>query len=936
MKNSKPNTVSWLGGLFAAGLLAVILAILFCKSFLPGFVHFSNDGPLGQQNAAWRQVWPGLTGAWYDLNDIGNNAGSFPLSVSTMIFWALRPVGFAKFYAPIGLFLLGLGAWTFFRQLRLSPLAAALGALAALLNSTFFGNACWGVASHQIAIGMDFFALALVVANTAETPRLIRGTRLALAGLAVGMNVMEAADIGAMLSVFVAAFILVKALADEGGPVWVKWGRGIGRVLVVAVFAGFISLQTLVALVGIGITGTVQSTETREQRRNFATQWSFPKVETLGLFVPGLFGYRLDTPHGMMTTFAESYQGGNYWGAVGRDPLLDPYFSGEKKGPVPPGQLRQTSGTNYVGIFVTVVAFWAVAQSLRRRDSLFPQNQRRLIWFLAVVLLGSLLLAYGRFAPFYKLVYLLPYSSTMRNPTKFLIVFSFAVVVLFAYGIHALSRRYLETPASGAFSFKNWWTKACAFDRKWTAGCGVALAMSVCACLIYATQKPGLVRYLQTAGFGEDMAGEIAAFSIGQAGWFLLLFALALGLFLLVIAGVFAGKGARLGGVLLGVLLVADLGRADLPYIIHWDYIQKYDIDTDKPGNSTNPIINFLRVKPYEHRVIGLLFDVPEPAPYFDRFFGGHQGIYAIEWAQHHFPYYNIQSLDKIQMPRPPADLVAYEMMLTPRSGDTAYLLARRWELTNTRYLLGPTAYWDALNGQLDPALHRIRIVQRFDIVPKPGLEQVTGLDQLTAATSNDGACALFEFTGALPRAKLYSRWQTNSPAAWHGFTTNGLSEVELYALKSVGTNDFLTLKQLASLSFDPRQVVLLANPLPVPAANATNENAGTVEFKSYAPTDMVLGAQVAAPSVLLLNDMFDPHWRVLVDGKPAELLRCNFIMRGVYLTPGPHTVEFQFHLPHGLLYVSLAASVVLILLCGILFFSKPRNVPQPRDHRQP
>ena len=30
-------------------LLAVLLALLFWKSFLPGYVHFANDGPLGQQ-----------------------------------------------------------------------------------------------------------------------------------------------------------------------------------------------------------------------------------------------------------------------------------------------------------------------------------------------------------------------------------------------------------------------------------------------------------------------------------------------------------------------------------------------------------------------------------------------------------------------------------------------------------------------------------------------------------------------------------------------------------------------------------------------------------------------------------------------------------------------------------------------------------------------
>ena len=79
-------------------------------------------------------------------------------------------------------------------------------------------------------------------------------------------------------------------------------------------------------------------------------------------------------------------------------------------------------------------------------------------------------------------------------------------------------------------------------------------------------------------------------------------------------------------------------------------------------------------------------------------------------------------------------------------------------------------------------------------------------------------------------------------------------------------------------------------------------------------------------PSVLLLNDKYDPNWHVLVDGKPAPLLHCNFIMRGVYLTPGAHSVEFKFSLPLGPLYVSLSAIGVGILLCGLLIFSTRRT----------
>ena len=52
------------------------------------------------------------------------------------------------------------------------------------------------------------------------------------------------------------------------------------------------------------------------------------------------------------------------------------------------------------------------------------------------MLLVSALLAFGRFAPFYKFFYALPYASMIRIPVKFMHLFSWILVILFAYGMH--------------------------------------------------------------------------------------------------------------------------------------------------------------------------------------------------------------------------------------------------------------------------------------------------------------------------------------------------------------------------------------------------------------------------------------------------------------------------------------------------------------------
>jgi hypothetical protein len=898
MKTAKSS--SGLHRLFVPLLLFFVLMFLFWRSFLPDYVHFSNDGPLGALVEEQSQLPQIYTGMWADLNTIGSNDGVATLSISTILRRVLSPVALAKFYPVIALLILGLGACFFFRQLKLSWLAVMLGTLAAVLNSTYFSDACWGVATHEIAAGMDFFALGLVVANTRETPWFACWTRLALAGLCVGMNVMDAADVGALFSLLIALVVFLKPFMDENGTNIIKMMRGTSRVACVAAFAILIAWQMVLSLINsqlLGIAGTGQDAETKVQRWDFVSQWSLPKIETIGLFVPGVFGYKMDTPQNMMPVIQDAYRNGNYWGGVGRDPAIDRFLDSGGTGSPPPGSMRFTGGGNYCGILVALIAAWTIAQSFRRQNSPFSDVQKNHIWFWTAVLFGSLFLSWGRFAPFdyYRhTLYAIPYFSTIRSPAKFLFFLSWAVVILFAYGIHALSRRHLEIAAVKSSGFvtqlMNWWAKAGKFDRRWTYTCAGILGASVLGWFIYASEKPALVRYLQARGFPDaDLAQQIITFSIGHAGWWLALFAVAIFLLTLVIAGYFSGSRAKWGGLLLGGFLVLDLGRANLPYITHWDYKQKYEV------GALNPIEEFLRNKSYEHRVAGLPFRAPQGLELLDE-------LYRIEWMQQHFPYYNIQCLDIIQMPRMPEDLKSYLEALSPRgNAETAPLYARQWQLTNTRYLLGAAGFLDAMNQQLDPVQHRFRIAKRFDILPKPGITQPTRLEELTAAVNDNGPYALFEFTGALPRAKLYSNWQVN-------------------------TNDQAVLNTLADLNFDPAKTVLISTPQKDLPDMATNENSGTVEFKSYSPKQIILAANATAPSVLLLSDKYDPFWRVTVDGQPAELLRCNYIMRGVYLPAGPHTVEFQFSLPHKLFYVTLLAIAMGISLIGFLIFLQRRK----------
>ena len=160
---------------------------------------------------------------------------------------------------------------------------------------------------------------------------------------------------------------------------------------------------------------------------------------------------------------------------------------------------------------------------------------------------------------------------------------------------------------------------------------------------------------------------------------------------------------------------------------------------------------------------------------------------------------------------------------------------------------------------------------------------------------------SLIRFDGALPRAKLFSQWQ-------------------------VQTNDAMTLETLAKREFDPQATVIVNAPI-APSAAALGQAAGEVSTQSYRPKEIRLTAQAIAESVLLLNDHWSAHWRVTVDGQAAELLRCNYVMRGVRLSPGSHEVVFRFQPPMTWLYVSLASLLGGFGLLGFVIVDERKNL---------
>ncbi len=864
--NRKPGLKSLL---LLVVFLGATLCFLFHRSFVPGQALFSNDGPLGAILSRPIDMPGAFFGIWNDNFWIGAYNGNLAPNFSGLIHWVYQGVARVNFYCPTAVLILGVCAWIFFRSIGGNSRVSILAALAAALNMNFFSNAAWGLGTRSLSLGAAFLALAAIETGFVVQPVLTS----ILAGLALGMSVTEGGDNGAFFCVFIAAYAFWRTvISTPSRSKALAWG--VGKVAVMAVCAGIMASQILGVFARTAVTGVVgtgQDNLTKEQKWDGNTMWSLPKLETLRVIIPGVFGYH-------MLPYAKSPEQ-SYWGSVGQNPAVveiqkrandpDPQVR-EQVANIVANQSRSSGAGEYAGVLVVLIGLWAIVEALRRKGQIFTDTERKIIWFWAGAALVAMLLGWGRHAPFYRLVYALPYFSTIRNPMKLFHVFDLCLMVLFAYGLIGLNRRYLEVPGKGLSilgQLQAWWAKGPAHEKLWTGGCIAAVALSAVGWFGYLGSKSSVVKHLMEWGFNDQqLAASIASFSIREVLLFVITLAVCVLVVTLIISGAFAGARANWAAFLLGTILVVDLSRANMPWIRYDNWKEQY---------ASNGVFDVLRDKPHEHRVTVGAEQL--------------QSLYQGEWIQRQFPYYGIQSIDIPQEPRLPADKQAYRTALAKNIG-------RLWQLTNTRYVLGMAGgpFTDMLNRDVDPVGKSFRQHTAFTIFRKPGSPYIV------TETNTTGPVALIEFGGALPRAKLYSDWE-------------------------VITEEKALLARLGDPAWNPAQSVLLSQDAPKPTA--TNAAPGTAVILRNPTTKLMeIETTSTTPALLLLNDKIEPEWHAYIDGQAAAVLRANYLMRGVHVPAGKHNVVFKYEMKASGFYLVLGCDLAGLAILGFVVWSAKRK----------
>jgi uncharacterized membrane protein YfhO len=98
----------------------------------------------------------------------------------------------------------------------------------------------------------------------------------------------------------------------------------------------------------------------------------------------------------------------------------------------------------------------------------------------------------------------------------------------------------------------------------------------------------------------------------------------------------------------------------------------------------------------------------------------------------------------------------------------------------------------------------------------------------------------------------------------------------------------------------------------------------GTINMKSYAPNKIVYTADCQGNQFAVFSEIYYPEgWKAFVDGKEVEILKTNYLLRGLELTSGKHKIEFKFDLPKYRQSNTLAivgTGFLFLLIAGVAF----------------
>jgi hypothetical protein len=134
--------------------------------------------------------------------------------------------------------------------------------------------------------------------------------------------------------------------------------------------------------------------------------------------------------------------------------------------------------------------------------------------------------------------------------------------------------------------------------------------------------------------------------------------------------------------------------------------------------------------------------------------------------------------------------------------------------------------------------------------------------------------------------------------------------------------------------AFRPRSAIVTEEPisgLAAGRAGAAGSPPGEARISDYEDERVEVRTRTTRPGLLVLTDSFYPGWKATVDGRDAKIHRVDYLIRGVQLPAGTHTVRFRYEPESWRVgWITSALALVVILGAVAVGLVRRRRAPRP------
>ena len=97
-------------------------------------------------------------------------------------------------------------------------------------------------------------------------------------------------------------------------------------------------------------------------------------------------------------------------------------------------------------------------------------------------------------------------------------------------------------------------------------------------------------------------------------------------------------------------------------------------------------------------------------------------------------------------------------------------------------------------------------------------------------------------------------------------------------------------------------------------------DSAATIRLTKYAPNELTYTTNNPKEGLALFSEVYYPGWSATIDGKPAEIVRADYILRAMVIPAGTHEVVMTFR-PASISITDMISYIALgvIIFGGVL-----------------